>query len=77
MINSLVNSAKQVRTKKPICQAELRKEVRTEIAVRKTKVRSGVRTETQQRIKPLETMPNPALARAGGRFGLKQVRNKT
>ena len=67
----------QLRTRTPICKAELRKEVRREVAVRKTKVRSEVRTQTQQRIKPLETMRNPALARAGGHFGLKQVRNKT
>ena len=51
MINSLVTSAKQVRTKKPICKAELRKEVRTEIAVRKVKVRSGVRTENLKKPK--------------------------
>ena len=44
--------------------------------VRKVKVRKEVRAETQQKIKPLQTLPNPALARAGGVFGMKQVRDE-
>ncbi|MEO6322749.1 MAG: hypothetical protein ABIR56_18890 [Polaromonas sp.] len=33
-------------------------------------------TERRTKIKPLETMQNPALARAGGGFLMKQVRRK-